>query len=119
MPRKSKGKGKGKKKNKTNAPTSLPFGIKDVVKQPKFVRGTDKFDEKLFTTIHKHPDNSKYQHSFPKFVFEPHTWKHYYAAYKYQHSRFQPSRVRGMRILIQISTIHAILAGKYHALSES
>eukprot|EP01083_Nonionella_stella_P040412 109677_1 len=99
---------KKKKRQSIQDAKAVPFGIRHVPKHPKFIR-TQKFDEKLWTTILKHPDNEKYQHQFPNFVFEPHVWGEHNKQYK-----FQPSKIKGMRILIQISTIHAILSGKYY-----
>lgn len=97
-----------RKKQKQNN-QSVPFGIRHIAKQPKYKRD-DKFDEELLNTILKHPDNEKYQHEFTKFIFEPILWGKYHNQYK---TKFQPSKIKGMRILIQISTISSILRGKY------
>ena len=107
-------KGKKNKKSSFDQAVGVPFGIKHVPKHPKFIRGTDsKFDDKLFMTIWKNPDNTKYQQAFPKFIFEPSTWSQYHTKHK-----GQATRIKGMRILIQISTIHAILSGKYFVYAD-
>ena len=104
---------KNNNKNINNA-ISVPFGIKHVSKRPKYIEN-EKFDEKLLMTIFKHPDNQKYQHEFSKFVFDPNLWGKYNEEYKI---KFEPSKIKGMRILIQIGTINAILRGKYFVYND-
>jgi len=78
-----------------------PFGIRHASnKVPTEAPGDDLFNNCL---------QEKTQHSIVEYLFQPEQFQVYW-----EKSKRQPDRLRALRVMVQIGTIHACLKGKYY-----